>query len=535
MPPDDAAEGGTTDAECPTCVDLDQDGYGIGANCLGVDCDDRNPARFEGCRYIGPGGSDEGPGTAEQPWGTFPHALANLAPGDSLILLDGEYRIDTTGLPDIDCAEGGNARSGTMERPISLTAANAREAYLRSDGSVPALRLRGCDHWNLTDVAGRSDDFLDGAGYVLEIVESFNIAARGLLFSHNNRYARGSLYLVWRSGDILIEDSEAYTFQQTGVGVLSSDRVTLRRLYLNTRDYEALPNSPEQTPHFGVSLAGADHLLENVILEGSSGTGILFSGSGTRILGSIVIGFNSGISSSPPDSEGSVEGVRGTRLENVIVDQADEIGIYLRTPVDGTLRNVTVMNSGDVAALVREDHLDVITTCASAGGCSFEARNLLMLDNTGGGFYGLDPVPWFVSHSNAAGNGDGAPESQYNSAEPIDDADGKVQNSINESVADIGRHLDQCIVFIPETSSMHGRGLDGQDIGANILYRYESGFPTETPLWNPETGEFPCGKKVIKVSDVPSTSCFDVHERLNVGAHGCELPRLAPASACGPG
>ncbi len=33
---------------CASCTDLDGDGYGVGQDCLGPDCDDENPAIYEG-------------------------------------------------------------------------------------------------------------------------------------------------------------------------------------------------------------------------------------------------------------------------------------------------------------------------------------------------------------------------------------------------------------------------------------------------------------------------------------------------------
>ncbi len=529
--PEGSTQGTTTGDECLTCVDLDEDGYGVGAGCLGTDCDDRNPARSEGCLYLAPGGIDEGPGTAEKPWGTFAHALTKLAAGDSLVLLDGEYRVDTTGLPNIDCGVGGNAPVGTQASPISLTAANARRAYLRSNGSAYALRLSNCEYWSLSDLAGRSDDFPDHEGVPVEIVDSHHIEARGLLFSHPNRHWKSPVYRIWKSSDVLVADSEAYTFHRAGVGVLYSDRVVLRRMYINAGNHEDLPGS-SQGLTTGIAMSGDDNLVENVIVEGVRAAGINFTGSRTRVLGSVVIDSPGYGIFSGPAAMGL--GVSGTRLENVVIDGGADIGIYLQTQVNGSMHNVTVMNSVNTGVLVREALGERGTTCASIGGCSFEARHILALDNGGWGFSGLDPVQWIVSYSNAWGNGDGAPTAQYNAEEPMDDSEGHVQNSLSEPAHDIGRGSDQCIVFVPEKSPMHGLGLDGQDIGANILYRYENGVLTEEPLWDPETGAFPCGVPVAKVNDDSSPSCSSVHERLNVNVNGCELPELAPVSACRP-
>jgi len=75
---------------------------------------------------------------------------------------------------------------------------------------------------------------------------------------------------------------------------------------------------------------------------------------------------------------------------------------------------------------------------------------------------------------------------------------------------------------------MKGAGKGGADIGASILYRYERGQATQTPLWDPTTGSFPCGAIVAGVNDVAGTSCRDVHERLNVNRNGCHFPSNYP-------
>jgi hypothetical protein len=95
-----------------------------------------------------------------------------------------------------------------------------------------------------------------------------------------------------------------------------------------------------------------------------------------------------------------------------------------------------------------------------------------------------------------------------------------------EALSEEDPQLGSCIVFIPETSPMKGAGKNGEDIGANILYRYRNGILTGQKLWSRITGAFPCGAIVPGLNDVPDSSCFDVHERLNVNANGCDLPRF---------
>ncbi|MEZ4272836.1 MAG: sugar-binding protein, partial [Myxococcota bacterium] len=82
-----------------------------------------------------------------------------------------------------------------------------------------------------------------------------------------------------------------------------------------------------------------------------------------------------------------------------------------------------------------------------------------------------------------------------------------------------------CRIYLPDSSPLKGKGKGGADIGANVLYRYEDGVLTKEPLWNPTTGEFPCGAQIQGVNDTAGSSCFDVHKRLNVNTNGCAFPK----------
>ena len=96
------------------------------------------------------------------------------------------------------------------------------------------------------------------------------------------------------------------------------------------------------------------------------------------------------------------------------------------------------------------------------------------------------------------------------------------KNYFNEKIFD--PQLGTCKVFIPNNSPMKRSGESGADIGANVLYRYENGVLTTSPLWNGSTGAFPGGATVAGTNDIPGSSLFDVHKRLNVDVNGCSLP-----------
>jgi hypothetical protein len=122
----------------------------------------------------------------------------------------------------------------------------------------------------------------------------------------------------------------------------------------------------------------------------------------------------------------------------------------------------------------------------------------------------VNQASWGIDVVNAYGNG-------VNFNPPAD-----MPQVMNERTID--PRLGSCLVFIPDDSPMKRAGKGGADIGANVLYRYHNGMLTPEPLWNPATGQFPCGALVDGVNNLPGESCFDVHVRLHVQAGGCDLP-----------
>ncbi|GAC1351053.1 MAG: hypothetical protein NVS3B20_00280 [Polyangiales bacterium] len=87
--------------------------------------------------------------------------------------------------------------------------------------------------------------------------------------------------------------------------------------------------------------------------------------------------------------------------------------------------------------------------------------------------------------------------------------------------------LGGCTVYIPSGSPLKGAAGDGQDVGANVVYRYLDGQLTTAKLWDPLNGQFPCGERIEGVNDdasFPQASCVNVHKRLNVGGGGCAIP-----------
>jgi hypothetical protein len=512
----------------PPCEDHDGDAHGVGPGCEGIDCDDDNSARHDGCMYLSPIGDDANPGTRDQPWRSFAHAIPELDPGDSLVLLDGEYTPESSGLLHVNCDEGGNGNSGLDEgMPISVRAESERRALLHDTDATGAVRLSGCAFWNLTGLAGQGEDLPSVTQSLFAIIDSSDIRARRLLFRHANRWTNSQVYIIQGSTRVRLEESEALDFHRTGITVYNAQDVTVSRCYVNALDAEDLegaspergtpyPSNPSDTGDTGISLAlggRGGHVVEDCIVEGPVGTGIhLGRGTDDLAIGNILIDPETGVFGGAAYDTPAT----GHRIEQLVVARATGHAITLRSATDFFVDGVTLVD-GSNGGLVADEQSDLL--CDTVGGCSHEARHVLSLRNAGPGITGIAPVEWWVSYSNAFGN-----DPDFGPDEPIDDDQGNVHHSLSVPADEIGLETGRCLVFVPAGSSMKGQGEDGADIGANVLYRHEDGALTDVPLWDPTTGAFPCGAVISGLNDDPGTSCSAVHQRLNVAQNGCALP-----------
>lgn len=518
------------------CVDADGDGYGIGAECLGPDCDDDNAAHHDRCVYVGPAGNDDsGDGTVAAPWRTIDRGIAALDPGMSLVLLDGLYDATTNGTLHIDCAEGGNARNGTEAQPISVRAATERAVEIVGEGGAGAIQIEECEWWRVHGVYGRGDDLSASQGglpgSVASIRDSRDIVLRRLLLSHNNRFYNTDLLSIAASTDVLVEESEAYHFQGAAFMTWSgSTRVTFRRCYANSRDHADLEGCDtsqdgatpwcSQTPDggdqaFAIYQNAADVAFENCIADGRHGVGIAAQGGNipnVTVRGAIITG-DPGYGILVEAGDAGV-GAEGTTIEDTLVTQSIWAAVRLRSTTAARVSGLSLLDGG-VGLWVDEDE---VALCAGLpSGCDVTVDRVHAQGHAETGFRIGAEVEWSLDSCNAYGNAQDWP-----AEEDIGDSEGNIRSSLSVD-GGIGVGAGECAAYPPATSPLAGAGADGQDIGAAILWRIE-GDTTEQPLWDPQTGAFPCGAVVSGLSDDAATSCTGIHERLNVFTESCPAP-----------
>jgi len=467
--------------------------------------------------YLSTQGADSNSGnSSNSPWKTFSFAIPKLLPGDTLILVDGIYNGSNSGYPSIQC--GVNAVNGTAQTPISIRAENERKAFLQGTGNEWVLFIRDCSYWSFHGLRLASAD-TNGSSQAQAIyaLTSSHLSFQRLLVSHNNRYQNSALLILEYTDDSLIEESEFYSFHRHGVSASHGNNNTFRRNYVNSRNYADLsggyPSDPKGSGDGGITVyPGSNNIVENNIIE-NTGVGLNIQAYGDSVankyLGNIILNADYGVLMVARGSSLS-RMPRDTFIENLVALNSKYYGFYFRANKNTQCENCMALDSqlGGFAA-------DKPVSLGGDGSPTVFFQNSLAVNNSSYGFFVDSQEDFGVNFSNAFVHwknfktDDGSKLSNTSTIDPL---------------------LNSCKVFIPDSSPLKGAGESGSDIGANILYRYQDELLTTTPLWDPDTGEFPCGAQVSGVNDIAGTSCFDVHERLNVNVNGCSFPAAYSAS-----
>ena len=535
------------------CVDADGDGAGVGPDCADQDCDDDNPATFDGCVYLGPGGEDSNAGTRDAPWRTYAHAISQLSAGRSLVVLDGRYSESEVGTPFADCEEG-DANSGTAQMPIFVRAESEGQAVIDREGRAYGLGTEGCSHWRFRGFSIVSDDnAADDSGAwraAVAVYSAEDIHVKRVFGHHSNRFYNEHAFVLGNANDVLIEDVEIHDFFRSGFSIYESDRVTCRRCYAHSHeiaDLDGCPDLPDCADPNDPNLTGTtacpkcsagspdrgdnsfyversnDVLLENCVSEGSSrgyqvlgGTGQdgTTAGRDIRIVQSISVGDDRGVVAEE-NAESLVP--LGLLLENVVVLNSASTGIDLRHPDELVLRDVSVIGSGGVGIRVAEADPAVCTGAA----CSVAFERLLAEGAGSSGFsLEVEPQSWSLTHSSISGAGDFSFPSS-GSDDPFDD-EGNARNNLEGTAIRVGSGDGECRIYVPSDSNMFDPFGDGTSVGANVADRMVDGSPSGMSLWSSE-GEFPCIEDPAEPAQVSGEQCGDLAARVGF-SDTCEAP-----------
>ncbi len=510
----------------------------------------------EPTHFIAPSGSDDNSGTTSgDPWGTFEHAVRQLKPGDVLGVMDGKYYPKTTGLLHINGGHRGNAMSGLPDKPITVRAVNERVPILKSDGLIPGIYIARTRYWNILGLTVTGEDKatdstntlhlgspgMESVYSLVEVNRSNRITLKRILASHSNRLGLNSnnhIYLLLNSSNVLVEESEAYLHHRHAFIAWQTENITFRRNYIHPREHykgDMIEEQFAQGRRFSdeaiAFYRGSWGLVENCINEGTN-VGFHAHGGDTfaRNLGGSYNEFYGNIGLN--NFHGSRIDARrtpyieakpaiGNKFVDFLVIGQPGIGLWHSSATDNINRNITLYGGEGTGFRADSRSEPPCQEVEQYGGCTFTLTNTLAFNNKGYGISVIEQDQFLIEYANAWNNAEGNFDGvDYSIASDQD----KIRHSKSVKPVGMGLEEGECIVFVPEDSNMKGAGKDGDDIGANILYRYKDGKLTNNPLWNAVSGEFPHGALVEGINDLPGESLFDVHKRLNVNHNGCWLP-----------
>lgn len=470
--------------------------------------------------YIAPSGSDSNPGTQSQPWSTFAHAIPLLEPGDTLNLLDGTYNSSNSGLPNINCSGGAN--NGTSSAPITIQSLNERQAFISGNGSGEAFNIVNCSYWNIVGLHVENADNASNtsSGDVMQFYRDTNLTIRRNLTARPNRCANTHDMVLYDTTNSLVQENEAYYFFRWGILVIADPGTNgggneIRRNYANRRNYAdssgvcTAYNNGGNSFGIGPYFANNNTFENNIVEQGSApsqqdvGLNDEAAASSNSFFGNVA-GVNLAVGYRIDPHSGYPQSTGNSYSNNVSV-LPTQIGVWSRS-TQSSWDHQSVFGNSTLEGMASDTD-----SCCSYSAYQFTVSNSAVQNfssgtgylvvNTASNTFSFDHD---VSYNNAV-----AYSPSINIASPISSDPG----------------FGNCVLWVPAASPLKGAGTGGSDIGANVLYEYNGGTLSNTPLWNSSTGAaLFAGATVTGLNNVSGASLFDVQNRLNINTNGCSFP-----------
>ena len=343
----------------------------------------------------------------------------------------------------------------------------------------------------------------------MAFVNDSNLTIRRNITGRPNRYGNVHALLLWGTTNSLVED-EVYFYHRGGIELFGgSDNNEVRRNYANSHNTPDIaggyPSSDPATGDNGIiSYTSNGNIFENNIAE------------------NVATGFNNEKTASNNVWLGNI--AKATKYGFRIGPQAG-----MSQPVNNSFTNNVSLNPIYIGFWNRGgkatyDHDSSFGTSAALAGfksdtdicCTFGSYGQIVTNSVAQDFSGPGVGYQVINTTNNTFSYDH--DDSFNNATNYSPAK-NVTNASSSNPAFGG-----CYLWVPFTSPMKRAGSKGEDIGANVLYRYEKGLLTKEPLWDHASGEFPHGALVRGLNDLAGSSAFDVHKRLKVGPAGCSFP-----------
>lgn len=427
---------------------------------------------FASVYYVSPRGNDKAPGTFSKPWRSFSRAMLSIKPGDTLYLKNGVY------YQSLDIAV-----SGTTSKPVIFKALHDGMAIVDGQWTKRALRISNRSNLRIDGITFRHSGGGTNA-HGLDISNSSHLVIYRVIADGSSGYNSAVISLCGVH-DSLLEDCAGSGPGRVVLNLLDCSNVTVRRCWLDWS---------------GPSTGGGDTSSISQVYDSSN---ILFENN---------IGVN--LTRTPTDDFGIwahyKNSAHNTFIGNIVYHTASysvggfrdnaEYGKHSSydlfknnvsiLPISGAYHSVTAdvigtdhhtsindtfVGDGDGTGFFvheRPNRASQVTT-AVVKNCSFL--------NTGGG----------ITASSSGENSIG--EHKYNNFFKVrtclwnqkqmvpPELDG-TENCNNRAPGyDVERYGKGAYFLVP--AALRGKGENGSDIGAQIVFRYKNGKLTGVPLW----------------------------------------------------
>ena len=252
---------------------------------------DRSP---NAVRYVNPTGSDTGDGSAGHPWATIWHADSVVAPGDTVVVLDGTYNGDIT-----------LTSSGTSGRPITYVAQHKWKAKLVGN----------------TSGAGTAIIRVSGSHIIIKDFDITGTNANGIILAYKGKTASFNQAIGNYVHDIVTPcDSNSGSALNSGGGDNYSGITHIDfigNVVSNVTPYNGCPGGHAAV---GIHLAVPfGKITNNIVVNAGYGIQCWHAASNEAIVGNILINNLRGITVGAGDSPGKVTNDNTIVQGNIIV------------------------------------------------------------------------------------------------------------------------------------------------------------------------------------------------------------------------
>lgn len=428
---------------------------------------------FAATYYVAPGGNDGGPGSEAAPWATFIRAMLALKKGDTLYLKDGIYHqsLDVT-------------VSGEQGKVITIAAVGEGRVIVDGQWVRRALLIHNHSYIEVDGINFRNSGGGSNA-HGIDIAGADHIRLRRVTANGSSGYNSAVIDLAGVS-DSLLEDCAASGQGRVVLNLLGCKNVTVRRCWLNwtgpdtgggdTNSIAQIYDSSYVLMENNIALNLTNSVTDDLGIWAHYGNAV-----GNTLKGNIVYHTAAysagGLRDTAEYGKSSSYGLFENNVSIVPVPGT----IYHSVPADvvGTSHHVSLNNTyagdgGGAGYLVhdRPNRPDQETD-TSVKNCSFVNIGAGIYASSDGenrvsahrfnNFYDVKTCLWNMKLMTPPG------------LDPTERC-----NTVNPGY-DIPTYGKGAYLMVPK--ALRGKGEGGTDIGADVLYRYQDGALTRSPLW----------------------------------------------------